>query len=217
MDWLDAYTTQAALTDRFQDRDNHLELLAIGLMGEAGSILAEVKKMKREKEAYPTYRHRLVEELGDFLWYFVRLASVSDPALLRALARADHESTPRGDDLKALLAFASGVGEALEYVRQGKNPDVAKALGSVWLRLMAVARATGTELEEAANSNLMKIQSRWPVERVSYPLFDENFPIEEQIPRVGTLEFVQRTRGPRVEVLLRCQAIGVGDRLTDNI
>src|SRR5260370_42338434 len=104
MDWLDAYTTQAALTDRFQDRDNHLELLAIGLMGEAGSILAEVKKMKGEKEAFPTYRHRLVEELGDFLWYFVGLASVSDPSLLRALVRAAHDSTPRGDNLTDWLA-----------------------------------------------------------------------------------------------------------------
>src|SRR5258708_39815340 len=111
MDWLKGYSTQAALTDRFQERENHVQLLAAGLMGEAGSILAEVKKMKREKEAYPAYRQRLVEELGDFLWYFVRLVSITDPGLLHEFAPADHGSTPQTDDLKALLAFASGVGE----------------------------------------------------------------------------------------------------------
>ena len=49
--------------------------------------LVQLKKSEREGTAYPGYRQRLIEEFGDVLWYFVRLTSELDAALLDELPR----------------------------------------------------------------------------------------------------------------------------------
>jgi hypothetical protein len=51
--WLLGYAEAAQLTDRLADRADHIPMLAAGLIGEAGSIIAELKKEEREREAYP--------------------------------------------------------------------------------------------------------------------------------------------------------------------
>ena len=56
MKWLIEFSEAAAKTDRLIGHRNHVALLAAGLMGEVGSILAKVKKSKRERDAYPVYR-----------------------------------------------------------------------------------------------------------------------------------------------------------------
>ena len=63
----------------------------LGLIGEAGSVVSELKKERRERDAYPVYRDRMLEEVGDFLWYFVRLVSMAAPGLL-----AEMGSLPEG-------------------------------------------------------------------------------------------------------------------------
>src|SRR2546427_394814 len=83
MSWLTDYAEVAKRTDRFTDNAEHIALLAAGLMGEAGSVLTELKKEERERDAYPAYRHRMLEEIGDFLWYFVRLSRPPPRATLR--------------------------------------------------------------------------------------------------------------------------------------
>ena len=42
--WLTSFAEQAALSDQVRGRGNHVLLLAAGLYGEAGSVLAELKK-----------------------------------------------------------------------------------------------------------------------------------------------------------------------------
>src|SRR5205807_1656629 len=46
---------------------------------------------------------------------------------------------------------------------------------------------------------------------------DEGFPEEEQLPRNLEVEFREKARGGQKVVLLRCNGINFGDRLTDNI
>src|SRR5437667_10721603 len=48
-------------------------------------------------------------------------------------------------------------------------------------------------------------------------LFDEGHPVEEQFPRRFRIRVIERGRGNRIEILLRSNGIGVGDRVTDNI
>ncbi len=215
--WLSRYVDDASGTDRFQARKDHLALLSAGLMGEAGSILAEIKKMSREADAYPAYRHRLVEEIGDFLWYYGRVVSATDRNLLDRLAAHSSSVPCKADSLRTSLAFGSSVGRVLDVISDGRQTELGAALEGVWDKLLAVARNSGVLLEEAAGANLRKIRSRWPNERVFHGLFDENYPIEEQIPRRLVIDFVERSRGSRIEVLLRCHDVGMGDRLTDNI
>ncbi len=90
-------------------------------------------------------------------------------------------------------------------------------LRCVWEILHTIARETGIVLQDAAVANTGKIESRWPIDRVYSPLFDEGFPEEEQLPRNLELAFVERARGEHSVVSLRCNGINVGDRVTDNI
>ena len=85
MSWFADYCEEAAQTDQLSRDGNHVALLATGLFGEAGSVLAELKKTVRERGAYPSYQNRLMEEIGDLLWYFARLVSVLAPSDVRKL------------------------------------------------------------------------------------------------------------------------------------
>jgi NTP pyrophosphatase (non-canonical NTP hydrolase) len=216
MSWLESYSAAAAATDNFKDRDNHLLLLASGLMGEAGSVMAEVKKMSREQEAYPGYRHRLNEEIGDFLWYYMRLIAVTRPTLLNDL-RGTSEEKPAPSGIERTLAFGASVGRVLQLVDRGARDELDPALKTVWKSLSWLSASMSVDLEEAARANLAKIQSRWPEQKLYHALFDEGFDAEEQIPRKLTIEFLERKRGSRIEVLLRYGLVSIGDRLTDNI
>ena len=51
--WLLEFAALAEKTDRFAGKSDHAALLAAGLIGEAGSVVAELKKARREREAYP--------------------------------------------------------------------------------------------------------------------------------------------------------------------
>jgi len=217
MQWLRSYSRAAARTDRFQDRADHLLLLATGLLGEAGSILAEIKKMQREAAAYPGYRKRVLEEFGDFLWYYVRIASLTDQRILSTLSAATGRIRSNQRRLTVALDLGANVGQVLHLVQNGRGYELSDAIRTVWTTLVATANTAGIKLEEASQANLLKIQSRWPDRKLFHPLFDSTCLTEEQLPRSATIEFLERRRGSRVEVLLRCNGIGVGDRITDNI
>jgi len=217
--WLHEFAERAAKTDRFAGKDDHVPLLAAGLLGEAGSVVAELKKARRELEAYPVYREKMVEEVGDFLWYFVRLAAVVAPGLLAEL-EATEEGSPSlaaGTQLTAHLDFGASVGEILAAITSPIVGDVSPRLRRTWSLLSAISTGAGISLGDAADRNTAKTRSRWPDEKRYAPLFDDGFPVEEQIPRRLHVEFLERSRGTQRAVLLRCNDINFGDRLTDNI
>src|SRR5712692_4572903 len=110
-EWLTSFADQAELSDQLRARENHVLLLAAGLYGESGSILAELKKSQREGPAYPHYRQRLTEEFGDALWYFVRLVSKCDPELLGALPRAVRSAASTDKGIASSLRFGATVGD----------------------------------------------------------------------------------------------------------
>ncbi len=217
MEWLTSYSSDAAVSDGFKGREDHRLLLAAGLFGEAGSVLAEIKKKEREAEAYPAYRQRLTEELGDFLWYFVRLASLCDPPLLDTLSAEPAGGPTLRPDLDLSLDLGAAVGEVLRQLRAASPLELYASLRLVWDNLTAIASSAGIDLQEAAILNLKKTQSRWPAKRCFHELFDEDCPVEEQIPRRLTIEFLERKTRNRIEVLLRYNGVNIGARLTDNI
>ncbi len=58
----------------------------LGLFGEAGSLLTQLKRTQREKATYSPYYASVVEEMGDVLWYLANSAS-RQRVRLSALAR----------------------------------------------------------------------------------------------------------------------------------
>jgi NTP pyrophosphatase (non-canonical NTP hydrolase) len=218
MTWVMQFAGAAKETDRFVGRSNHVELLAAGLTGEAGSVVAELKKEQREREAYPAYRRKMLEELGDFLWYFVRLTAVLAPDLVAELVVDDAGVHRDAEPLARFLELGAAVGELVAAVGRGAaGGGVRDQVLRVWLVLRAAAHDTGVGLEAAAENNLRKVRSRWPLVREYAPLFDEGALEEEQLPRKLEIEFRERSRGEQRIVILRCNGINFGDRLTDNI
>lgn len=216
MTWLDDYAVEAARTDRFAEAPKHLGLLAAGLDGETGSIVAEVKKAARERDAYPVYRQRLVEEIGDALWYLVRLRDVSGasaPDVSDLLLSHPATTAP----LDAGLRLAAAAGALCSAVTAPASTNLYERLREVAAALSSVAAATAISLEHAAKENVAKITSRWPAARTYHPLFDNDSPEEDQLPRRLDIEFRELSRGSRKVTLLRCNNLNFGDRVTDNI
>ncbi len=113
------------------------------------------------------------------------------------------------------LALGGAVGALPAALREATITT--SQLDAVWHALLRFYSAAGIGLHEAAHENIKKTQSRWPPERKFTPLFDDNFPEEEQFPRELDVEFRELDRGGRKVVLLRCNGLNLGDRLTDNI
>lgn len=53
----------------------------LGLIGEAGSVISELKKSLRDGTAYTNYKNKLQEELGDVLWYISTIATENNLSL----------------------------------------------------------------------------------------------------------------------------------------
>ena len=212
--WFARYREDAARTDRLAGKPKHVELLAAGLFGEAGGILAELKKRSREDAAYPVDPDRLGEEVGDFLWYFARLTTVLsfEAAKLNAAERQRN-----GELIGNALALGAAVGGLLETLRRDSGADTSPSLEAIWRALVRVAGGSNIRLEDAARKNLEKTSGRWPRERNRTPLFDSEFPEEERIPRKLEVKFIERGSAAKPAVILRCNGLDLGNRLTDNL
>jgi NTP pyrophosphatase (non-canonical NTP hydrolase) len=223
----------------------HLPLL--GLFGEVGGLLSELKKKQRDKDSYFGYRESVIEEFGDVLWYF---ANISDRAGLdlSILAQRSTQASPDRDGAESrnvctfadieskrdhqgpvsdaafehcVLNLAAKTGIMLQHFSTGtveQNCDVLSAdLVEIFKALLQAADHADISLQDAAKGNLRKIWSRWPSEKVYPPLFDTSFPTEEQLPRTLTVTLQEKVYGERVFVMQQANGINIGDRLTDNI
>jgi NTP pyrophosphatase (non-canonical NTP hydrolase) len=62
----------------------------LGIIGEIGSLVTELKKKFRDGDSYVAYKNRLAEELGDVLWYISTIATQND-LILENVARKNLE------------------------------------------------------------------------------------------------------------------------------
>ena len=220
MSWFTDYRKAAERTDRLTGRPDHVALLAAGLFGECGSVLAELKKVERETDAYPRDRNTLTEEIGDVLWYFARLVGMLDPSEAGRFNASEDSGLclSSADAMAEALNLGGTVGGLIAELQKNEPTNLsASQLGSIWRAIERVASSAGIELSEAGQRNLEKIDSRWPANRRFVPLFDDDFDEAEQLPRKLEVEFREIDRGGKQVVLLRCNGLNLGDRLTDNI
>ncbi|HEY9177323.1 MAG TPA: nucleoside triphosphate pyrophosphohydrolase family protein [Flavipsychrobacter sp.] len=73
----ETYQTEAKKTQQlYKDDETINEVIPfLGIVGETGSVVAELKKRIRDGENYSGFNSQLEEELGDVLWYVANLAS----------------------------------------------------------------------------------------------------------------------------------------------
>ena len=67
------YAQDAARTDRGVEGQS-LAFPLLGLAGEVGSLLSELKKKQRDPASYRSHSDAVTEELRDVLWYLAAVA-----------------------------------------------------------------------------------------------------------------------------------------------
>lgn len=242
---LSAYQAAAQRTDQRRDIDDGLAFPLLGLFGETGSLLSEVKKKQRDPIAYLGYEESVLEELGDVLWYLAAVAdrahlgladlainldrdledwqaSGDDTLLFTAIEANTHpvakEPSPQFE--KALLRLSAEVGLLMTDYSAGRLQHNRSALKgrliAVFRALRTAAHEAGVPLNRAALSNLAKIEDRWPQNRTPLPLFDDEFPINEQLPRHLAIKFEEIERNGKSMAKLSRDGEPFGDPLTDN-
>ncbi len=238
---VEEYAAQAGRTDQRSDGGS-LAFPLLGLFGETGSLLSEVKKKQRDRASYRGYAGAVVEELGDVLWYLaavasrvgVRLDSVFAKAAPKALgdkgrpltfAALQPDIMPRAGEPTAafertLLKLAGEVGLLVTDHEENGIQQVltlsTKLLVRIAGTLIQAAGEAGVTLEAAAVKNLAKIDDRWPREHIYPEPLDAKAESEERLPRQLTIEIFEREVRGRTYVFQRCNGINIGDRLTDN-
>jgi NTP pyrophosphatase (non-canonical NTP hydrolase) len=238
------YVSQALTTDQRSDSGS-LTFPLLGLFGETGSLLSEVKKKQRDRASYLGYAGAVVEELGDVLWYLTAVAArgglslgdiagnlnrgytdwqrapsdaLSFASLQPPIMTRRSEPTPAFE--KTLLQLAGEVGLLMTDHEAGRLTNNQAALAG---RLVAIMRTViqaaneaGVTLEAAAVKNLNKIFDRWPRERIYPAPLDESAEAEEKLPRDLYVDVFERKVRGQTYVFQRCNGLNIGDRLTDN-
>lgn len=234
------YAVRALMTDQRSDGGS-LSFALLGLFGETGSLLSEVKKKQRDRASYIGYAGAVVEELGDVLWYLNAVAARAGLSLDAILANAvcggstsDHNhitfaalqpaimpkpAEPTAAFEHTLLRLAGEVGLLVADQEAGRLADrtvVAGQLEAITRTLIQAANEAGVTLEAAAVKNLAKIFDRWPRERAFLNPLDSDAEPEEQLPRDLNVDIFERQVRGQIYVFQRCNGINIGDRLTDN-
>lgn len=217
MSWLLEYSRTAEQSDQLAGKPDHLTILLTGLVGEVGSVLVEFKKRVREGAAYPQNEARLCEELGDVLWYFVRIVQVRMPSMIETLDDKRASRSQRVADGGMQNAIVLSIAASCLLERESSAKDVEILIVAVWEALNAITTNAGMNMEDIAKSNTRKRASMWPAKKVYFPFFDEAFREEEQLPRQVEIEFRELPSNGKSTVILRCNGLNIGDRLTDNI
>jgi NTP pyrophosphatase (non-canonical NTP hydrolase) len=218
----------------------------LGLFGEVGSLLSELKKKQRDADSYAGYADSVIEEFGDVIWYFANIVQRAnlrlDVLAQRMFRELDDWDAVEGHDFATFgdiqakrdyigpvsnekfehgaIALAGKAGRLLDDVASGRiesNPDVLAAhLVEIFRAILQAADDAEISLEEAVHGNMKKVTSRWPIDRDYPPLFDRQFDPDEQLPRHIEMLITEKVVGAKTFVVQKCNGIKIGDRLTDN-
>jgi len=244
---LNEYQEFTRQTDKNQKKDYEgLMLPLLGIYGEVGSLLSELKKKQRDAGSYVGYADSVVEELGDVMWYFTNIAGragLSVEVLAKRISRElhdwdevetheivtfddmqlhrKHEGPTSGEKFeKGAIALAAKVGRLLDHISTGNikaNRDVLSAdLVEILRAIVQAADDADVSLQDAVQRNMEKVKSRWPVKPEYPPLFDDSFVSDEQLPRRIEMLIEEKWIDGKAFVIQKCNGIKIGDRLTDN-
>jgi NTP pyrophosphatase (non-canonical NTP hydrolase) len=226
------YMQAISLTDKLPHDDFHSVLM--GLFGEVGSVMATVKKTRREKEAYAGFQIAVEEEFGDTLWYFSALCrrlgigvdeifsvaageatctmvAASDLAAGPVAHVASFGGSPSHDQTLAELGVATAgllhVKALDEQVR-----GLLREFGICYLRALQISQVP---FSNVVRRNIEKATGRFLAPVLSQlPNFDREYLEEERLPLHFEIKFTQRKSG---QSYLQWNGVFLGDPLTDNI
>ncbi|MEY3443821.1 MAG: hypothetical protein RLZZ519_2102, partial [Bacteroidota bacterium] len=119
---LNVYQDKAAETIQNYATEDQDLVAFLGIIGEVGSVVTQLKRKLRDGESYVAYKENLREELGDVLWYISTIAhqaglSLEEVALSNLEKTADRFKHP---DPSELPDFDS------EFPENERFPDLLK-------------------------------------------------------------------------------------------
>jgi len=87
------YQQEAAKTIQKNSADDRLTEIVpfLGIIGEIGSVVTQLKIKFRDGKSYVAYKNKLSEELGDVLWYISAIATQNDLILEKIAADNLHK------------------------------------------------------------------------------------------------------------------------------
>lgn len=235
------FVEQVERTDRRPETEK-LRIAVLGVFGELGSLMSEIKKGAREGPSYVSFRNTLIEEAGDLLWYFGALAKTLDwqlEELFSAALGATFSADSSFAELEnALVNLPSEAGDP--WLRAGEQAGLLAShiagnsrgdgtdlfdlsVSALHAALMAF-RSESMGLDEPIRHNIDKSLSRFPVSRKHLQLYDDRGgpdgkPIrgDERLPAFLPVEFREILIGTKKVVVQSAFTIKIGDPLTDNI
>lgn len=100
---VDEYQAEAAETMQFEKtNDSALSIVMLGLNGEVGSLSTEYKKKIRDGNKYTLFKEKLIEELGDIIWYLTSIATIENIPLSQILNYNLKKTQDRWADLEGI-------------------------------------------------------------------------------------------------------------------
>lgn len=240
---LNEYQDLAQQTNKFLgDRSETLQFLLLGLFGEIGSLLSELKKKQRDTNSYFAYRDTSLEELGDALWYlsgvakccgltladivreppaFYPFVNPREPALIRTFRELQPQGRLftgpiAGPQVQAKLLALAGNTASLAQDSSLDTQSAWNSLHRIFNTIAESADDAEANLEEAALVNLTKNAERWPKHRDWGELYDGCYGVSERFPRTFEVRFLERESRGEAYVAMSMNGINIGDRLNDN-
>lgn len=236
---IEDFTAQVVRTDRRPESDK-LRIAVLGVFGELGSLMSEIKKGVREGPAYISFRNTVVEEAGDLLWYFAALSLTLGWPFSKLLSAALNATITESDTFASIEALmkmlpTSGqdpwlragerVGTLAARADAGDDPNQLFEPAVLALRAsLAAFRSADIGLENPIQHNVGKSLSRFPISRKHLQLYDErpgpggkSICRDERIPAFLPVEFREIKVGSKTVVVQSAFTIKIGDPLTDNI
>ena len=135
-----------------------LQILQLGLVGEAGEVADLIKKI--EGHGHPPDPEKLIKELGDVLWYVAVLHHALDlkgrkPKPLHAEKRRTGD--PLGGSIQNAIALCISTSDLVQYIA-GMESD----FGVILMIIKEMAEASGSTLHGVAQGNILKLKQRYP-------------------------------------------------------
>jgi len=163
----------------------------LGLIGETGEVVSELKKRAREGAAYVAFQDRLGEELGDLLWYVsdlatrrgIGLANLDDPDDYGGVDNA--ANLDEGAWIRTALSLAEQVGwitKAYEGLLAGRSTnhefdsELSKALTLLMADVRLLTSLHELSLADIAKQNLTKVEQRWVLPKVGSASSEQLWP-----------------------------------------
>lgn len=207
----------------------------LGLIGETGEVVSELKKYAREGRAYFSFHDRLAEELGDLLWYAadvatrrgIRLSEIDELATnLEHSSAIKPSSDAPSDWIRLALSLADEIGRIAAAYRallaDHRTEETFKtALKGALVELLRNIRALSgihdISLAEVADRNLTKISRRQVLRKPQPAREADELPEVERIP--GCFDAWLKDHDGRVSVSFVVDGqltSATPDSLTDN-